>query len=82
MWVFLGKRCDVTANSSVLWAYSVCVCVGLYSSRLLHYVSVSLFKGLDLLTEENVSQRGIGKERESERRGPGGSCCGETAADG
>lgn len=42
----------------------VCVCVGLYSSRLLHYVSVSLFKGLDLLTEENVSQRGIGKERE------------------
>ncbi len=58
--------------------HTLCVCVGLYSSRLLHYVSVSLFKGLDLLTEEKVSQRGI----ERERRGPRGWCCGETAAEG
>lgn len=61
---FLGTRCDVTSNTRVLWAHSVCG--GLYSSRLLHSVSVSFFKGLDLLTEEKVSQRGI--EREKDRR--------------
>lgn len=63
--MFLGKRCDVTSNTSVLWAHGVCA--GLYSSTLLHSVSVSLFKGLDLLTEEKVSQRGI--EREKDREG-------------